>query len=78
MRGIITANIAYSASGAFTIETIGTAFGYDAPLSKNYDARRIIFNANYGTSQENNPMKGHAGGSEIKPYTILSVPIYIY
>lgn len=41
-------------------------------------AQGFIFNANDTKEGKINPMYGHAGGSEIKPYTILAVPIYIY
>lgn len=37
----------------------------------------MSFDANGGLSNYN-PMAGHANGESIRPYTILSVPIYIY
>lgn len=37
----------------------------------------LNLDANQG-ADGNNAMAGHANGSSIRPYTILSVPIYVY
>lgn len=54
------------------------------PIMTNESAMTSFFhfdanmNVNNATGQWRNPMQGHAGGSDIHPFTILSVPIYIY
>ena len=46
----------------------------------NLDSQELYLNANTNNTAytNSNPISGHAGGTEIKPFTILSIPIYVY
>ena len=73
--------LAFGGFGATEIQPNAEGLG---PILTNESAMTSFFhfdanmNANNATNQWKNPMHGHAGGEEIRPYTILSVSIYIY
>lgn len=63
--------------GAFSIFSGNTEYRVGFELG-DYPTKGFSILKLDANSGDTNPMNGHAAGSEIRPYTILSVPIYIY
>lgn len=65
--------------GAFFLTTQQDSYRVGFELNQTNPGAFAVLNldANQG-ADGNNAMAGHANGSSIRPYTILSVPIYVY
>lgn len=68
-----------SPMGAFFLTTQRDSYrvGYESNGTTLGAFVGLNLDANQG-ADGNNAMAGHANGSNIRPYTILSVPIYVY